>query len=116
MKVWRFEHETAGFGPLCGAGIDIHRQCWSSFFKWHDGVDVVDSKLFNINFPYGIEEHHKFGCSSLEKLQDFLRENAQERLAEHGFILKCFECTGFYCEFPDGQVVFDSTSVFEVKV
>jgi hypothetical protein len=111
-KIYRFEHQTRGFGPMCGDGCEVLRRSWDCFFRYHDPVTSFEE--FETWFPKGIQEHHKFGMSTLDGLLDLCYSWTPEDLLDCGFDLYEFEVED-YVVFPDGQVVFDSRTAVRIE-
>lgn len=111
-KIYRFEHKTALIGPLCGGGHIIHNRNWFDLFKLHEPVCCFME--YDTLLPNGVEEHHKFGMSTLEGLLDLCYSWTPEDLLEYGFDLYEFEVEDFVV-FPDGQVVYDSRTATRIE-
>jgi hypothetical protein len=112
MKIYRFEHKTLGFGPLCNEGCGVHNRRWDDWFKNHTSVDWFDE--YEELLPDGIKRYHKFGMTKLEDLLDLCWSWTTEELLEYGFDVYEFEVEDFVV-FPDGQVVYDSRTAIRIE-
>lgn len=113
MKIYRFEHKTLGFGPLCHDGCDTHHRTWDAFFRDHLPVNTLP-EYYEL-LPNGCQSYHKFGMTTLEGLSDLCFSYTPEDLLEYGFDLYEFEVADDSAVFFDGQVVFDSRTATRIE-
>ena len=108
--VYRVEHETKLFGPLCTEGSEFLNLEWCEVAKHHDSIDTYPECMDYLGGE--IPENFKFGMASEELLLNLFREGMSQNIQDRGFVIRKYE-TEDYTTAPDGQVCYNSETAKE---
>lgn len=122
MLVYRIEHITDGYGPMCGKGSDEIGH-WDENFKDHPTPLRSNSFCDFLERIGGYEalEDYYFGMLHIEELRDLVRTNEViDKLSRLGFGLFIYETKGKFgpCVFSNiNQVCFhkESSTLIEIR-